>query len=140
MQTRRPTEMMLLAQEIALVCTCCLQKYYPDEALQDRVTAALFGAEFYSVCPVCGRNVSDDSRSDCYKSRWRHAIRQQLSDTRHVLLMFLALILSKRVFSTDEIFVHLLAELQKLYPDKTLVQLRQLGEDALRYMNAACQE
>src|SRR5437868_3804953 len=129
-----------LTQEVALECTCCLQRYYPDKALNDAVAAALFGAELYSVCPVCGQNAGDDLLDDGYKSRWRRTIRKQLSDTRHTLLMFLSLILSKQVPSTDKVFTKALMELQQLYPDKTLVELKLLGDEALRYMDAACAE
>ncbi|PYX86598.1 MAG: hypothetical protein DMG70_00320 [Acidobacteria bacterium] len=93
--------------------------------------------ELYSACPVCGQNVAGDLLDDSYKLRWRRAIRKQLSDTRHTLLMFLSLILSRQTPSTDDVFMKVLTRLQQLYPKKALAELKLLGDNALRYRDAA---
>jgi len=137
---RQQLATLTLIQENALECACCLQRYYPDTAREYTVATTVLSAELYSVCPVCGLSVADDLLDDSYRVRWRRAIRRQLSDTRHTLLMFLSLILSKRTPSTDDAFMKVLTQLQQLYPEKALAELKLLGDNALRYRNAACTE
>lgn len=126
-----------LVQEDALECTCCLQRYCLDSVGEDAVATMVLDTELYSACPVCGQNVAGDLLDDSYKLRWRRAIRKQLSDTRHTLLMFLSLILSRQTPSTDDVFMKVLTRLQQLYPKKALAELKLLGDNALRYRDAA---
>jgi hypothetical protein len=55
-----------------------------------------------------------------------------------MLLMCLSLILSRQTPSTDDVFVSVLTQLQQLYPEKALAELKLLGDNALRYRDAAC--
>ena len=62
-------------QEIQLICTCCGQPYYPNKAWEDRITAIIFGAEDYAICPLCTQAVSDDIlHSEGYRLRCRYRI------------------------------------------------------------------
>ena len=136
---RRQFATIVLTQDIALECACCLQRYCPEAGREDVAIVGL-GAELYSVCPACGQNVAGDLLDDRYRLRWRHVIREQLSDSKYTLLMCLSLILSRQTPSTDEIFMKVLTQLQRLYPEKALAELKLLGDNALRYRDAACAE
>lgn len=46
-----------LTQEVQLICSCCGQPYYPNKSWEDRVRAIIFGAEKYSICPLCTQEV-----------------------------------------------------------------------------------
>lgn len=115
-------------------CTCCKQTYHPDRALADRVETALFGAEPYTVCPICEQNVSDKLQTESYKNRWRKAALPCLDD-RTVRVAMLAIYL-RRGLSGDEGFDVALKEAQAAYPDKTINQLRSRGDEALVLLEA----
>jgi hypothetical protein len=73
----RPTN----TQEVQLLCNCCGQPYYPNKAWEDRITAIIFGAEKYAMCPLCTQAVPDAVLHDeGYQLRWRYkvAILQEL--------------------------------------------------------------
>jgi hypothetical protein len=123
-----------IQQQVALECACCKQIYHPDRALADRVEAALFGAEPYTVCPICEQNVSDKMQTDSYKSRWRQAALPRLDD-RAVRVAMLSIYL-RRGLTSDEEFDKALKEAQKAYPDKTINQLMSMGDEALRHLEA----
>jgi hypothetical protein len=133
---RRQLAAVKLVPRNELECTCCLQPYYPDGVRQGAVANMVLGAELYSVCPVCGQNVAGRLLDDSYKLRWRGAIREQLSDARHMLLMLLSLILSRQTPSSDDVFMKVLTRLQQLYPEKALAELKLLGDNSLRYRDA----
>jgi len=70
--------------------------------MADRVEAALFGAEPYTVCPICEQNVSDRLQTESYKSRWREAALPSL-DERAVRVAMLSICL-RRGLTSDEGF------------------------------------
>jgi hypothetical protein len=51
-------------QEMQLICNCCGQPYYPNKSWEDRITAIIFGAEKYVLCPLCTQAVPDDVLCD----------------------------------------------------------------------------
>ncbi len=51
-------------QEVQLICNCCGQPYYPNKSWEDRMRAIIFGAEKYSVCPLCTQEVQSDVFQD----------------------------------------------------------------------------
>ena len=46
-------------QEMQLICNCCGQPYNPNKSWEDRITAIIFGAEKYVLCPLCTQAVPD---------------------------------------------------------------------------------
>lgn len=46
-------------QEMQLICNCCRQPYYPNKVREDQITAIIFGAEKYVLCPLCTQAVPD---------------------------------------------------------------------------------
>jgi hypothetical protein len=57
-------------QEVQLICNCCGQPYYPNKSWEDRIRAIIFGAEKYSVCPLCAQEVpSDVFQDEDYRKR-----------------------------------------------------------------------
>jgi hypothetical protein len=71
MKTRLGLEMsMSPTQEVQLICNCCGQPYYPNKSWEDRMRAIVFGAEKYSVCPLCTQEVPFDVFEDAgYRER-----------------------------------------------------------------------
>jgi hypothetical protein len=62
-------------QEVQLICNCCGQPYYPTKVLQDLVRAIVFGAEKYSMCPLCTQAVPDDvSCDEAYRRRCHYEV------------------------------------------------------------------
>jgi hypothetical protein len=67
----RPADM----QEMQLICNCCGQPYYPNKSWEDRITAIIFGAEKYVLCPLCTQAVPDTVLHDKgYRHRWRYKV------------------------------------------------------------------
>src|SRR5262249_2051287 len=126
LRSRLSVPSVALTQELALECRCCLQRCHPDKALNDLIEARLFGAEPFSVCPICGHNVSDERQTAADKGRLRQTVKKHFSDAGHIQLMLLALILSKQLPSTGEIFREVLTNLNGLY--KNLVELNAVGK------------
>jgi hypothetical protein len=59
-------------QEVQLICNCCGQPYYPNKSWEDRMRAIIFGAEKYSICPLCTQEVqSDVFQDEGYRKRCR---------------------------------------------------------------------
>jgi hypothetical protein len=62
-------------QEVQLICNCCGQPYYPNKSWEDRMRAIIFGAEKYSVCPLCAQEVpSDVFQDEDYRKRCRREV------------------------------------------------------------------
>jgi hypothetical protein len=62
-------------QEVQLICNCCGQPYYPNKSWEDRMRAIIFGAEKYSVCPLCTQEVqSDVFQDEGYRKRCRREV------------------------------------------------------------------
>src|SRR5208283_6110605 len=62
-------------QEVQLICKCCGQPYYPNKSWEDRMRAIIFGAEKYSVCPLCTQEVTSDVFQDeDYRKRCRREV------------------------------------------------------------------
>jgi hypothetical protein len=62
-------------QEMQLICNCCGQPYYPNKSWEDRITAIIFGAEKYVLCPLCTQAVPDIVLHDeGYRQRWRYKV------------------------------------------------------------------
>ena len=62
-------------QEVQLICNCCDQPYYPNKSWEDRMRAIIFGAEKYSVCPLCAQEVpSDVFQDEDYRKRCRREV------------------------------------------------------------------
>jgi predicted amidophosphoribosyltransferase len=62
-------------QEQQLICNCCGQPYYPNKSWEDRMRAIIFGAEKYSVCPLCAQEVqSDVFQDEGYRKRCRREV------------------------------------------------------------------
>jgi hypothetical protein len=62
-------------QEVQLICNCCGQPYYPNKSWEDRMRAIIFGAEKYSVCPLCAQEVpSDVFQDEGYRKRCRRKV------------------------------------------------------------------
>jgi hypothetical protein len=62
-------------QEVQLICNCCAQPYYPNKSWEDRMRAIIFGAEKYSVCPLCAQEVpSDVFQDEDYRKRCRREV------------------------------------------------------------------
>jgi hypothetical protein len=65
MKTKLALEMRVSpTQEVQLICNCCGQPYYPNKSWEDRIRAIIFGAEKYSVCPLCTQEVPSDVFED----------------------------------------------------------------------------
>jgi len=65
MKTKFGLEMRVSpTQEVQLICNCCGQPYYPNKSWEDRMKAIVFGAEKYSVCPLCTQEVPSDVFED----------------------------------------------------------------------------
>jgi len=122
--------MVQLQQLVSLQCICCEQVYHPDKVLADLVESRLFGAEPYVVCPVCEQNVPDELRNQSYRRRWREALIRQFDDKRLLLVALLAIYLHNGL-SGDEAFDKALKDAQNAYPDKTIHQLKAIGDEAL---------
>lgn len=123
-----------IQQQVALQCTCCTQTYYPNRALADLVEAALFGAEPYAVCAICEQNVSEQLRTETYRKRWRQAMLPYFDD-RAVRVALLALYL-RRGLDDDVGFDIELKEAREAYPDRTINQLKSMGDEALVLLDA----
>jgi len=70
-------------QEVQLICNCCGQPYYPNKSWEDRMRAIIFGAEKYSVCPLCAQEVPTDVFQDeDYRKRCQREVArlQQMFD------------------------------------------------------------
>jgi len=119
--------MAKLKQDVVFQCTCCQQTYRPNNALADRLEAALFGADPYAVCAICEQNVSDKLQTDNYKQRWRQAMLPSL-DHRAIKVAMLAIYL-RRGITNDEGFDTALKEAQQAYPAKTINQLKSMGDE-----------
>ncbi len=126
--------MAKLKQDVVFQCTCCQQTYRPNRALADRLEAALFGADPYAVCPNCEQNVSKELQTDSYKTCWRRSMLPIL-DHRAVKLALLAIYL-RQGLTSDEGFDTALKDAQAAYPDKTLTQLKSMGDEALVLIDA----
>ena len=64
-----------LTQEVQLICNCCGQPYYPNKSWEDQMRAIIFGAEKYSVCPLCTKEVPDDVfQNEGYRKRCRREV------------------------------------------------------------------
>ena len=64
-----------VTQEVQLICSCCGQPYYPNKSWEDRVRAVLFGAEKYSICPLCTQQVPGYVFEDeAYRRRCRNQV------------------------------------------------------------------
>ena len=62
-------------QKVQLICNCCGQPYYPNKSWEDRMRAIIFGAEKYSVCPLCTQEVqSDVFQDEGYRKRCRREV------------------------------------------------------------------
>jgi hypothetical protein len=62
-------------QEVQLICNCCGQPYYPNKSWEDRMKAIIFGAEKFSVCPLCTQEVpSDVFQDEDYRMRCRREV------------------------------------------------------------------
>lgn len=62
-------------QEMQLICNCCGQPYYPNKSWEDRMRAIIFGAEKYSICPLCAQEVPTDVFEDeDYRKRCRREV------------------------------------------------------------------
>jgi hypothetical protein len=62
-------------QEVQLICNCCGQPYYPNKSWEDRMRAIIFGAEKYSVCPLCTQEVqSDVFQDEGYRKRCQREV------------------------------------------------------------------
>jgi hypothetical protein len=93
------------------------------------VEAALFGAEPYTVCPICQQNASDKLQTERYKNRWRQAALPSLDD-RAVRVAMLSIYLC-RGLTSDKGLDTSLKEAQQAYPDKTINQLKAMGDEVL---------
>jgi hypothetical protein len=57
-------------QEVQLICNCCGQPHYPNKVYEDQQRAIIFGAEKYSMCPLCTQAVPDEVfRDGAYRQR-----------------------------------------------------------------------
>jgi hypothetical protein len=62
-------------QEVQLICNCCRQPYYPNKVWEDQQRAIIFGAEKYSMCPLCTQAVPDHVfRDEGYRQRCRSEV------------------------------------------------------------------
>lgn len=61
--------------EVQLICSCCGQPYYPNKAWEDQLRAKTFGAEAYSICPLCDQRVPNQVfENPSYRKRYRSEI------------------------------------------------------------------
>lgn len=88
----------------------------------------------YCVCPICEQSVSEKLQTESYKKRWRQTALPHLDD-RSVRVALLAIYL-RRGLSSDEGFERALKEAQGAYPDKTINQLKAMGDVALVLLDA----
>lgn len=123
-----------IQQQVALQCACCTQTYSPDRSFENQVDAIIFGAEPYAMCPICEQQVSDELQTERYKHHWRQAALPYIDD-RAVRVAMLAIYL-RRGLASDEGFDMALKEAQAAYPDKTINQLKAIGDEALLLLDA----
>ena len=122
-------------QQIGLECACCRQMYNPTAALHDSVEAAIFGAERYAVCSVCGRVVPAELRDRDYERRWRRATRLNFSRGDCKLLIALSLLANRAPSAeSDKLFNLVLRRAQIRFPDKTWPELKQTGDEIVRFV------
>jgi hypothetical protein len=123
----------IVGLEAALECSCCGQHYHPNHSFQNRIEAFLFGTEPYAMCPICQQEVSVERQTERYKRRWRLEVLPSLDD-RAIRVALLAIYL-RRGLTGDEGFHKALLEAQAAYPDKTLTELKSLGDETLLVLN-----
>jgi hypothetical protein len=62
-------------QEVQLICNCCGQPYYPNKVYEDQQRAIIWGAEKYSMCPLCTQAVPDEVfRDGAYRQRCHYEV------------------------------------------------------------------
>jgi hypothetical protein len=62
--------LMACPQQVqALECTCCGQLYSDKDTKDALITAKIFGAKKYAICPVCLQKVDPPWNSE-YRQRW----------------------------------------------------------------------
>ena len=81
------------------------------------------------MCPICEQEVSPERQTETYKRRWRQEVLPSLDD-RAVQVALVAVYL-RRGLTSDEGFHAALMSAQAAYPDKTLIELKALGDEAL---------
>lgn len=62
-------------QEMQLICNCCGHPYYPNKVREDQQKAIIFGAEKYTICPLCTQSVPDEIfRDGAYRQRCHYEV------------------------------------------------------------------
>jgi len=81
------------------------------------------------MCPICEQEVSPERQTERYKRRWRLEVLPKL-DERTIRVALFAIYL-RRGLTGDEGFHKALLEAQAAYPDKTVIELKSLGDETL---------
>jgi len=61
----------------SLICRCCRNLIDSERQREAAVTAMLFGATRYAVCPSCKQEVPREQWDRAYKARWRRAVKRK---------------------------------------------------------------
>ena len=72
--------MMALQLRLAqcMECRCCRQLIFEERQEATLVTAALYGAKAYAVCPQCGQETGSGAKDRNFRARARRYVRAVL--------------------------------------------------------------
>jgi heterodisulfide reductase subunit C len=73
--------MMTLQLRLAqcMECRCCRQLIFEERQESSWVTAGLYGAKSYAICPQCGQETGSGAKDRNFRARARRYVRAALS-------------------------------------------------------------